>query len=42
MTKQILAFLFCFTRELNLYSPLSLSLTFRAYSNPLLPPYIHP
>ena len=27
MTKQILAFLFCFIRELNLYSPLTYSLT---------------
>jgi hypothetical protein len=27
MTKQILAFLFCFIRELNLYSPLTLTLT---------------
>ena len=26
MTKQILAFLFCFTRELNLYTPLTFSL----------------
>ncbi len=26
MTKQILAFLFCFTRELNPYSPLTLTL----------------
>jgi len=26
MTKQILAFLFCFTRELNLYTPLTLTL----------------
>ncbi len=27
MTKQILAFLFCFKRELTLYSPLTYSLT---------------
>ena len=32
MTKQILAFLFCFKRELNPYTPLSLSL------RPLSPP----
>jgi hypothetical protein len=29
MTKQILAFLFCFKRELNPYSPLTLALTLR-------------
>ncbi len=40
MTKQILAFLFCFIRELTLYSPLTLSLTpareFKPYT-PSLP-----
>ena len=40
MTKQILAFLFCFTRELNLYPPLTLSLPsareLKTYT-PLLP-----
>ena len=51
MTKQILAFLFCFKRELNPYSPLTYSLTSarveplaqqspRLYT-PLLPPYPH-
>ena len=34
MTKQILAFLFCFTRELNPHSPLTLSLTLRPYLTP--------
>ena len=38
MTKQILAFLFCFKRELNPYSPLTLTLTLRPSLNPLLPP----
>ena len=36
MTKQILAFLFCFKRELNPYSPLTYSLT-SAHKPPLLP-----
>jgi hypothetical protein len=43
MTKQIFPFLFCFTRELNLYTPLTLSL--RPPIRPYLtyrPPYIHP
>ena len=42
MTKQILAFLFCFIRELNLYSPLTLTLTSAHELKPILPPYIHP
>ena len=52
MTKQILAFLFCFKRELNPYSPLlphlrpysplTYSLTSAHELKPLLPPYIHP
>ena len=42
MTKQIFAFFFCFIRELNLYSPLTLSLILRANSNPILPPYLIP
>ena len=42
MTKQILAFLFCFIRELNLYSPLTLTLTSAHELKPLLPPYPHP
>jgi hypothetical protein len=33
MTKQILAFFFCFIRELTLYSPLTFSLIPRANSN---------
>ena len=36
MTKQILPFLFCFIRELNLYSPLTLTL------RPPIRPYLHP
>ena len=36
MTKQILAFLFCFIRELTLYSPLTLSLRL-----PIRPYLIH-
>ena len=36
MTKQILAFLFCFTRELTLYSPLTYTLT---SARELKPPY---
>ena len=35
MTKQILAFLFCFTRELNPYSPLTSFLTRRARTQTL-------
>jgi hypothetical protein len=51
MTKQILAFLFCFTRELTLYSPpyllppraLSLWLNrVKDSTNPILPPYLLP
>ena len=42
MTKQILAFLFCFTRELNLYSPLTLTLPSARELKPLLPPYRPP
>jgi hypothetical protein len=42
MTKQILAFLFCFTRELNPHPPLTLALTSAHELKPLLPPYIHP
>jgi hypothetical protein len=42
MTKQILAFLFCFTRELNPNSPLTFSHIPRANSNPILPPYLTP
>ena len=42
MTKQILAFLFCFIRELNLYSPLTLTLTSAHELKPILPPYPHP
>ena len=38
MTKQILAFLFCFTRELNPYTPLTLSLTLRARTQTLYLP----
>ena len=52
MTKQILAFLFCFKRELNPYTPLSLSLRplsppslslrLRHINTPSLNPPIHP
>ncbi len=42
MTKQILAFLFCFIRELTLYSPLPLSLTSARELKPIPPPYPHP
>ena len=38
MTKQILAFLFCFKRELNLYSPLTLTFTLRARTQTFTPP----
>jgi hypothetical protein len=36
MTKQIFPFLICFIRELNLYSPLTLTL------RPPIRPYLHP
>ena len=39
MTKQILAFLFCFIRELTLYSPLTLSLTSARELKPYTPPF---
>ncbi len=42
MTKQILAFLFCFIRELTLYSPLTYSLTSARELKPILPPYLLP
>jgi hypothetical protein len=42
MTKQILAFLFCFTRELTLYSPLTYTLTSARELKPILPPYLIP
>ena len=42
MTKQILAFLFCFTRELNPYSPLTLSLPLRARTQTFTPPLPSP
>jgi hypothetical protein len=38
MTKQILAFLFYFIRELNLYSPLTYSLTLHARTQTFTPP----
>ena len=38
MTKQILAFLFCFISELTLYSPLTYSLTSARELKPILPP----
>ncbi len=38
MTKQILAFLFCFTIELNLYSPVTYSLTSARELKPFTPP----
>ena len=38
MTKQILAFLFCFTRKLTPYSPLTYTLTSARELKPLLPP----
>ena len=41
MTKQILAFLFCFKRELNLYSPITLTLTSARELKPFTPP-LHP
>jgi hypothetical protein len=41
MTKQILAFLFCFIRELTLYLPLTLSLTSARELKPYTPP-LHP
>jgi hypothetical protein len=41
MTKQILAFLFCFIRELALYSPFTLSLTSARELKPYTPP-LHP
>jgi hypothetical protein len=42
MTKQILAFLFCFKRELNPYSPLTLALTLRARTQTFTPPLPSP
>ena len=42
MTKQILAFLFCFIRELNLYSPLTYSLTSAHELKPYTPPLPSP
>ena len=46
MTKQILAFLFCFIRELTLYSPLTYSLSsareLKPYTPPLPSPSTHP
>ena len=42
MTKQILAFLFCFIRELNPYSPLTFSLPSERELKPFTPPYLHP
>ena len=36
-TAQFFPFIFCFIRELNLYSPLTFSLILRANSNPILP-----
>jgi len=41
MKKQILAFFFCFIRELTLYSPLTFSLILRANSKPILKCEIH-
>ena len=42
MTKQILAFLFCFTRELNLYTPLTYSLISARELKPYTPPLPSP
>jgi hypothetical protein len=42
MTKQILAFLFCFIRELTLYSPLTYSLTSARELKPYTPPLPSP
>jgi len=42
MTKQILAFLFCFTRELNLYTPLTYSLISARELKPYTPPLLLP
>ncbi len=42
MTKQILAFLFCFTRELTLYSPLTYSLSSARELKPYTPPLPSP
>ena len=42
MTKQILGFLFSFTRELNLYSPLTYTLTSARELKPYTPPLPSP
>ena len=41
MTKQILAFLFCFIKELNLYSPLTYFLTSARELKPFTPPFTY-